>query len=103
MMEVERKYGSISSPQNHSPFPLCDLPDALLVNVAKYLASPSRALFAVAVDAPSSSWKNNNWQRRPSTTSSAILANKEQWQTLDFVDVEEKLANRVTDDELVQF
>ena len=35
---------------------LVDLPSAVFSDVAKYLALPSRALFALAMTAPSSSW-----------------------------------------------
>ena len=36
---------------------LSDLPDAALAHAASYLAPPSRALWAAALTAPSSSWR----------------------------------------------
>lgn len=59
-----------------------DLPDGVLANVVTYLAPPSRAMLAVA------------------TESRAIISNDSgEWSTLDFVDVEESLAKKLTDDD----
>lgn len=45
------------------------IPDSLLANVASYLPKSSRAIFAVAMTAPSSSWREFNWrQQHPSAT-----------------------------------
>ena len=97
------------------------LPDALLVNVANFLAKPSRALFAVTMTAPTESWqkiKQEQWHWQPSTTIKAIIASPsltldnnqhyhgedadgvwedQFWEHLDFVDVEKNLANNLTD------
>lgn len=95
---------------------ISDLPDAILVNVATFLSSPSQALFAAAMTAPSSSWQKVNWMRQPSELSKAIIKSssptesnqlqdqvqqhKEQWSHLDFVDIEKNLANKLTDGDL---
>ena len=79
---------------------LCDLPDALLVNVGRYLSPPSRALFAASMTAPSSSWQCVNWQQEPSATSKVIvssLKNDDGKISLDFEDVEKSLAKKLTD------
>ena len=83
---------------------LCDLPDSLLVNVASYLSSPLRALFAVSISASSSSWQVVNWQPEPSTTSKAIVSSLKNDGggkiSLDFENVEKILANKLTDDDI---
>ncbi len=80
---------------------LCDLPDAILVNVARYLSPPSRALFAASITAPSSSWQDVNWQREPSTTSKAIVSSirgdDEGKMSLDFDAIEKSLAKKLSD------
>ena len=85
---------------------ISDLPDALLVHVAKYLAKPSVSIFAVAIAGPSS----NVWQ--PSETINAIIsaasywwgsmrrATTNQWQELDFGDCEGNLSSKLTDDDM---
>jgi hypothetical protein len=71
---------------------IIDLPVGLLVHVATYLAKPSRALFAVAMTASSSSsdWKTTLhyfMQEELSDNSKAILSSLE-WDVLDFEDIE---------------
>ena len=79
------------------------LPDAILVGVANYLSKPSRVLFALAVTKhPSSSSSSDKgssdfWQ--PTETSNAIISG-EQWDTLDFGDIEKDLAAKLTDDNI---
>ena len=74
-----------------------DLPDGILVHVATYLAKPSVALLAVALEAPStSSTVLSDDFRRTQTTSSASNAivisassnSNNQWTVLDFGDIE---------------
>ncbi|KAL7540866.1 hypothetical protein ACHAXR_010433, partial [Thalassiosira sp. AJA248-18] len=85
-----------------------NLPDTFLSDVANYLPAPSRALFASAMTAPSSSWSNstnNGLQRQqPSATSKAILSssphNDEKWEVLDFGSIEKSLASRLTDGDI---
>lgn len=74
-----------SNGSNHQNIHLHDLPDALLVDVAKYLPPPSRALFATAMTASADSWEECDWQKQPSSASKAImmLANEKPWEDLD--------------------
>ena len=80
---------------------ISELPVGILVDVSAYLAKPSRALFAVAFIAPSSSWqnKNNDLMHRPSSISTAIVS-AQQWDTLDFEDIEKSLEIRLSDDDM---
>lgn len=77
-----------------------DLPIGFLVDVSAYLSKPSRALFAVAMTAPSSFWRDDvNSEMRKSATSQAIVSST-QWEALDFVDIEKKLAKKLSDDDV---
>ena len=71
---------------------LSDLPVEPLTHVASYLAPPSRALFDVAL----------NFDAKPSADissgSSAIAGND--WDALDFGDIEKDLAVQLTDDDI---
>ena len=97
-----------------SPFSLhlTDLPDAVLADAATYLSKPSRALFAVAMTAPSASWAKFNCERRPSAASRAIIssssatkknpkeaAEEERWGSFP-CSYRKNLAARLTDDDL---
>lgn len=87
---------------NGSPH-ISDLPLGFLVDVSAYLSQPSRALFAVAMTAPSSSWADvsmNKLQSQPSEMSKAIISPSSQWEKLDFLDIEKSLANRLTDNDI---
>ena len=76
---------------------ISDLPVGFLVDVSAYLSKPSRALFAVAMSAPSSSWqKLNHGEGQPSRISEAIILHT-QWDTIDFEDVELELAVKLRD------
>ena len=79
-----------------------DLPDILLSDVASYLPSPSRAMFAAAVSSPASSWRERRWQGEPSAAAKAIvsLPSGDVWSVLDFGAVEQSLTERLTDDEV---
>ena len=83
-----------------------DIPDALM-HVANYLAKPQQALFAIALythhqtattDSNNSPTTEEEWL--PNTTSDAIISatSREQWQELDFGDIEKSLAAKLTDD-----
>uniref|UniRef100_A0A7S2P497 Uncharacterized protein n=1 Tax=Skeletonema marinoi TaxID=267567 RepID=A0A7S2P497_9STRA len=63
---------------------LSDLPTGTLAQVSNYLPSPSRALFAVALNSRDSS--------------SAIAGN--QWDVLDFGDIEKDLAAKLSDEDI---
>lgn len=78
---------------------ITDLPVGILVDVAAYLSKPSRAIFATAITAPSSSWKNDNLMHRLSNRSRAIISPL-QWDILDFADIESTLAKKLTDNDI---
>ena len=68
------------------------LPDALLVDIANYVARPSAVLFAIAMKSQSTT-----------ETSNAIIistADDDGWDVLDFDDIEKSLANKLTDDHI---
>ncbi|KAK1740864.1 ankyrin repeat domain-containing protein, partial [Skeletonema marinoi] len=69
---------------------LSDLPSGILAHAASFLAAPSKALFAVALDGNSAVSSNER--------SSAIVGN--QWSILDFGDIEKKLAEELNDDDI---
>jgi hypothetical protein len=69
---------------------LSDLPSRILEHTATFLAPPSRALFALALDL--------NSAKLPNERSSAIAGN--QWDILDFGGVEKELASKLTDDNI---
>ncbi|KAL7524379.1 hypothetical protein ACHAWF_000930 [Thalassiosira exigua] len=85
-----------------------DLPRETLENVATFLAKPSRALLAVAMPEPSSFRRRLIEVRRPSTTSLAVLGitsrnehlTEDDWSVLDFGEIEESLATKLTDDDV---
>ena len=78
---------------------ISDLPVGILVDIAAYLANPSKALLAVAFSAPSSSWRNNDLMHRLSPISTAIVS-AQQWDILDIEDIEKELANKLMDDDI---
>jgi len=81
---------------------ITELPVGIIVDVSEYLSKPSRAILAVAFTAPSSSWKNKNnysMHSQSSSTSKAIVA-AQQWDALDFEDVEKSLAIKLSDDDM---
>eukprot|EP00984_Skeletonema_dohrnii_P025056 scaffold14195_cov155-Skeletonema_dohrnii-CCMP3373.AAC.3 len=63
---------------------LSDLPTGALAHVSSFLPAPSRALFAVALNSRDSS--------------SAIVGN--QWDALDFGEIEKELAAKISDDDI---
>jgi len=87
---------------------LVDLPNDQLIAIADYLHKTSRALLAVALTAPTKSWRATGWKGEPCATSKAILSSTEpstalcdrpysihehyeaaaNWEILDFQDVE---------------
>ena len=81
---------------------ITDLPIGFLVDVSSYLSKPSRAIFAIALSASSSSWKkvdDSDRRHRVSDSSKAIIAASD-WDTLNFADIENNLAERLSDDDL---
>ena len=75
---------------NGAPQCLIDLPTGIFAHAAGFLAAPSRALFAVALDEDS----GVTFDQR----SSAIVGNK--WDILDFGEIEIKLASKLSDDDI---
>eukprot|EP00984_Skeletonema_dohrnii_P021548 scaffold10796_cov102-Skeletonema_dohrnii-CCMP3373.AAC.5 len=67
---------------------LTDLPSGILAHTASFLAAPSKALFAVALDENSAVSTNDR--------SSAIVGSND-WDTLDFGKIEKELAIKLTD------
>lgn len=99
--------------EDKGPHNIEDLPIAILANnVGQYLINTSRAFFAVAMTASSSSWEACNWKRKPTSTSLAIVAacQKEKyyspdlWTVLDFPSWEYyRWKKKLTDGELGGF
>ena len=77
---------------------ISDLPIGFIVDVSEYLPKPSRAILALAFTS-SSLWQNNDLMHRLSPISKAIIS-AQQWDILDFEDVERELANKLTDDDI---
>jgi len=78
---------------------LSDLPDGILAHAASFLASPQKALFALAMTATSDSWEQNNIGSKHQQSAAAILQSEE-WDVLDFEDIEKSLAVKLTDDDI---
>jgi len=70
---------------------LTDLPSGILAHAASFLAAPSKALFAVALD--------GNSAVSPNERSSAIVSSN-QWSILDFGEIEKELAIKLNDDDI---
>eukprot|EP00984_Skeletonema_dohrnii_P007858 scaffold2901_cov91-Skeletonema_dohrnii-CCMP3373.AAC.2 len=70
---------------------LSDLPSGVLTHVANYLALPSRALFAAALTTHQNTAASDE-------RNTAIVGNE--WTTLDFGDIEEDLAVRLSDGDI---
>ena len=79
---------------------ITDLPIGVLTNVASFLPKPSRALFAISLTAPSSSWQDTRKEKQLSETSKAIMSPSSQWEILDFEEDEESLAEKLNDEDL---
>ena len=78
---------------------LPDLPVGILKNISSYLStptSPSRILFAVALTTDAS---QDDTLSDEIMTYSAITGDND-WETLDFGEIEKNLAARLTDDDL---
>ena len=69
---------------------IIELPTGILAQTASFLAAPSKALFAVTLDENSAVTINER--------SSAIVGN--QWDTLDFGEIEQDLAEKLSDDDV---
>jgi hypothetical protein len=71
----------------------------LLEEVAKYLAPPSKILFALALTAPKNPYETIMAQSRLSKQISSSIVGSN-WDTLDFGDIEKDLAARLSDDDI---
>ena len=83
---------------NTGPCYISGLPYSALVHVARYLAAPSRVLFAISM----SRGKLHQCEQ-PSTTANAILSSgvsDNAWECLDFSEIDKILASRLTDDDI---
>lgn len=78
---------------------ISNLPDGILAHAASFLAQPSRALFAVAMTATSESWEQNNIGSKHQQTAAAILK-LDEWDILDFEDIEKSLVMKLTEDDI---
>ena len=85
--DVKRRRLSTANTSPQGIRRLTDLPSGILAHAASFLAAPSKALFAIALDENSAVTINER--------SSAIVGN--QWDILDFGQIEEKLAKNLSD------
>mmetsp|Transcript_1348 Transcript_1348/g.2166 ORF Transcript_1348/g.2166 Transcript_1348/m.2166 type:complete len:481 (-) Transcript_1348:79-1521(-) len=99
MYERVRRGGPTDTP-SQSTFLIYDLlPGGMLKEVANYLQAPSRILFAIAITPPVGSPYDIIMSRcRPRVRHSSIEGND--WHTLDFGDIEEDLAAKLSDDDI---
>ena len=80
---------------------ISNLPDGILSHVASYLAKPSRALFAIAMTStPESRTKDNFSISSEYQQTTVAILQSEQWDVLDFEDIEKSLAAKLTDIDL---
>ncbi|KAL9189304.1 hypothetical protein ACHAXT_011794, partial [Thalassiosira profunda] len=91
-----------NAPAGGAPFSgesaIAAIPPHLLGEVASYLAKPSRALFAAAVTAPSSSLLWKRAERQSSLEAIAILG--DDWEELDLAIIEGSLVAKLSDDDV---
>ena len=79
---------------------ISNLPIGFLADVSAYLSRPSRAIFAVSLSSKISWQKDNNIVGHSlSDVSKAIISSCE-WDTLDFTNIEDSLAYKLTDDDI---
>eukprot|EP00985_Skeletonema_marinoi_P013791 scaffold6883_cov82-Skeletonema_marinoi.AAC.1 len=69
---------------------LTDLPSGILAHAASFLAEPSKALFAIALD--------KNSAASPNERTASIVGSH--WDTLDFGGIEKELAIKLNDDDI---
>ena len=82
-----------------SEISLADIPNSLLVEVAKFLSEPSAALFAVALSAPSASWLNVQNRGASEISAAIVSALNNNWDEIDFVE-DIDLAKKLSDDDV---
>jgi len=84
-MDESNKRRRTTSSNDNDDKHIADLPNGLLKGIASYLAKPSVALFAIAMDTQSTQ------------TSNAIISSTNNWNVLDFGDIEKRLAAKLSD------
>ena len=67
-----QKTNSDDSPSTDGPS-LNDLPETTVASIAEYLPDLSRALFSIAITAPSSRWRERGWTGELSDLGKMIL------------------------------
>lgn len=92
MSSSNKRRRTTTTSNNNDDKHITDLPDGLLVGISSYLAKPSVALFALSMTADSD-------QQTETDTSKAIISSTN-WNTLDFGDVEKRLAARLSDNDI---
>ena len=75
-------------------------PAGVLKEVANFLEAPSRVLFAIAVEPPSSPYDKILARCQPRKLSRSSITSNLDWHTLDFGDIEKDLAARLTDEDI---
>ena len=85
--DVKRRRLSTANTSNINIRCIADLPSGILAHAASFLAAPSKALFAIAL--------NENSAVTPNERSSAIVGND--WDTLDFGEIENEVVERLSD------
>ncbi|KAL7533880.1 hypothetical protein ACHAXR_007591 [Thalassiosira sp. AJA248-18] len=102
---------------------LTGFPDTVLATVAEFLTKTERALAAVAMSAPASSWRKSKWQKQPAEASKVMVSARPlneikisysnpkwmeqrarqksyEWDFVDFEDIGKNLAAKLTDDDI---
>jgi hypothetical protein len=93
---------------------LIGFPDTVLASVAQFLTKTERALVAVAMTASSKSWRESKWRKLPSEASRVMIAARPMNEvkfnyrleqsyeraTLDFMDVDKALRNKLSDEDI---
>lgn len=101
-----RRAASPPTPSSRHVNSLATIPGYLLAEAAAYLPTPSCVMFAVAMTAQSSAWRKfNQYESYLSATSKEILSSLSPWEffVLDFEEVEEDLAKKLTEMIYLQF
>ena len=84
------EYSAPDIPAHTDSLHITNLPDGILVGIASYLAKPSVALFAIAMTIDS----------QQTQTSKAIISSTNNWNVLDFSDIEKCLAAKLSDGDI---
>ena len=88
--DVKRRRLSGANTSHQNIRCIADLPSRILAHAASFLAAPSKALFAIALD--------ENSAVTPNERSSAIVGNN--WDTLDFGEIEKEVAAKLSDSDI---